>query len=47
VLMNDIDVTYGSALGAMIIHGYIDVNKIPVPPSAADIAALKQITFLG
>lgn len=47
VLMNDTDVTYGPALSAMIIHGYIDVNKIPVPPSAADMAALKQITFLG
>lgn len=47
VLMNDTDVTYGSALSAMIIHGYIDVTKIPVPPSAADIVALKQITFLG
>lgn len=47
VLMNDTDVTYGSALSAMIIHGYIDVNKMPVPPSDADIAALRQITFLG
>lgn len=47
VLMNDTDVTYGSALSAMIIHGYIDVNKMPVPPNDADIAALRQITFLG
>jgi hypothetical protein len=47
VLMNDIDVTYGPALGAMIIHGFIDINKMPDKPSAADIAALRQIVFIG
>lgn len=46
VLMNDVDVTYGANTGAMIIHGFIDVKKIPNKPSAADIAALKQIVFL-
>lgn len=47
VLMNDVDVTYGNNLGAMIIHGFIDVNKLPAKPSPADIKALSQITFLG
>lgn len=47
VLENDVDVTYGPALGAMLIHGFIDVKKMPIEPTAADIAALKQITFLG
>lgn len=47
VLMNDVDVTYGPNLGAMIVHGFIDINKMPYKPSPADIAALKQITFLG
>lgn len=47
VLMNDVDVTYGPAAGAMIIHGFIDTSKLPDKPSAADIAALKQITFIG
>lgn len=46
VLMNDVDVTYGERPGAMIIHGFIDVNKIPHAPSADDIAALPQITFI-
>lgn len=33
VLLNDVDVTYGPAPGAMIIHGFIDLNKIPEPPA--------------
>ena len=47
VLMDDVDVTYGPELGAMIIHGFIDKKKMPVAPSEADITALKQITFIG
>lgn len=46
VLMNDVDVTYGPNVGAMIIHGFIDAEKIPDKPTAADIAALTQIVFL-
>lgn len=46
VLFNDVDVTYGSAAGAMLIHGFIDLNKIPVAPTPEEVAALKQITFL-
>lgn len=33
VLLNDVDVTYGPAPGAMVIHGFIDLNKIPEPPA--------------
>jgi hypothetical protein len=29
VLMNDVDVTYGPSEGAMIIHGFIAVDKMP------------------
>lgn len=47
VLFNDVDVTYGPASGAMIIHGFIDLAKIPTPPDAAELAALKQITFIA
>lgn len=47
VLFNDVDVTYGPTSGAMIIHGYIDLAKIPTPPDAAELAALKQITFIA
>ncbi|ERM20335.1 hypothetical protein [Brevibacillus laterosporus] len=46
VLLNDTDVTYGPASGAMVIHGFIDVSKIPNQPDVAETAALKQITFL-
>lgn len=47
VLLNDVDVTYGPAPGAMVIHGFIDVNKLPNAPDDAEIAALKQITFIA
>lgn len=29
VLFNDVDVTYGPAPGAMTIHGFIDLSKLP------------------
>lgn len=29
ILMNDVDVTYGPSEGAMIIHGFIAVDKMP------------------
>ncbi|MDT2241155.1 hypothetical protein P7H16_21815 [Paenibacillus larvae] len=45
--MNDTDVTYGPASGAMIIHGFIDSAKIPTPPDDATKAVLNQITFLA
>lgn len=47
VLMNDVDVTAGDAPGAMIIHGFIDLDKIPAAPVADVVAALKgRVTFL-
>lgn len=46
VLLNDVDVTYGPASGAAVIHGFIDLDKLPEAPVAEAIAALKQITFL-
>ncbi|MEK3722303.1 hypothetical protein [Paenibacillus sp. FSL H8-0034] len=46
VLFNDVDVTLGPAPGAMLIHGFIDLAKIPTAPAVEEIAALKQITFL-
>ncbi|MBS4172115.1 hypothetical protein [Bacillus sp. FJAT-49736] len=46
VLFNDVEVTYGPAPGAMLIHGFVDLNKLPTAPSTDAIAALKQITFL-
>lgn len=46
VLFYDVDVTYGPAPGALMIHGFVDLAKIPVAPTAEEVAALKQITFL-
>lgn len=46
VLLNDVDVSYGDAPGAMLIHGFVDINKLPAEPEDEEIAALKQITFL-
>lgn len=47
VLLNDVDVTYGPAPGAMVIHGFINLNKLPEAPVADVVAALKgRITFL-
>lgn len=47
VLLTDVDVTYGDASGTMIIHGFIDLSKLPEVPSADAVAALKnRIVFL-
>lgn len=46
VLLNDVDVTYGPASGAMIIHGFIDLNKLPEAPAAEAKTALKGIFFI-
>jgi len=47
VLLNDVDVTNGDAPGAMLIHGFVNLSKLPEVPSADAIAALKtRITFL-
>ncbi|GKU79866.1 hypothetical protein [Paenibacillus sp. L3-i20] len=47
VLFDDVDVTYGPASGAMVIHGFINRSKLPAAPDAAEVTALKQITFLA
>jgi hypothetical protein len=46
VLFYDVDVTYGPAQGAALIHGFIALEKIPAAPSTEEKTALKQITFL-
>lgn len=45
VVLNDVDVTHGDALGAVVKRGFIDLTKLPVAPEATAITALKQITF--
>lgn len=47
VLFNDVDVTYGPASGALLIHGFPDLAKLPEAPTEEAIAALKQITFIA
>lgn len=48
VLLNDADVTYGPEPGAAILHGFIDLNKLPEAPDAAAVTALAgRIVFLG
>ena len=47
VLLNDVDVTFGDASGAMLIHGFVNLTKLPAAPVADVITALKgRITFL-
>lgn len=46
LLLNDVDVTYGPAPGAMLIHGFVDIGKLPEAPTAEVVTALKQVTFI-
>ena len=46
VLLYDVDVTYGDAPGAAVIHGFVSKAKLPTAPDAAAITALRGITFL-
>jgi len=46
ILFHDVDVTYGPAPGTVLIHGFVDLNKLPAEPTAEEKEALKQITFL-
>lgn len=46
ILFNDVDVTYGDAPGAMLVHAFVKTGALPEVPSAAAIAALKMIQFM-
>jgi len=46
VLLNDVDVTYGPAPGAMILHGFVAADKLPEPPSTGAKDALPMIAFI-
>lgn len=50
VLLNDVDVTSGSAPCALLIHGFVNVAKIPGRPTAAMKTAFAtglQLAFIG
>lgn len=46
VLLQDVDVTYGPIDGVMVIHGFIDLAKLPEPPCKDAQEVLKNITFM-
>lgn len=47
VLLNDVDVTYGAAPGAAVLHGFINLNRLPEAPVAAAVTALAgRVMFL-
>lgn len=47
VLLNNVDVTYGPASGSMIIHGFIDLNKLSEVPHANAVKAMAgRVVFL-
>lgn len=52
VLFNDVDVTYGDAPASLLIHGYIDLKKLPATDKENAVKAhvkeaLPQIKFIG
>jgi len=47
VLMHDVDVTDGEALGTMIIRGVLDGTKLPANITAAQKATMPMITVVG
>lgn len=47
VLLSDVDVTYGPEGGTMVIHGFVDLTKLPAAPDATAVTALAgRIVFL-
>lgn len=45
ILLNDIDVTAGDAVGALMVEGYVLKDRLPQAPDPQAITALKKITF--
>lgn len=45
ILLEDVDVTNGDALGSLIEEGFIFKDKLPVVPDERAIEKLKKITF--
>ena len=46
IVFNDYDVTNGDVPGAILIHGFVRTDKLPVAADEAAKTALKQVTFL-
>lgn len=46
VVFNDYDVTYGDVNIALLIHGFLRTDRLPVAPSEAAKKALPMVAFL-
>lgn len=46
IILYDIDVTRGPETGAMIIHGFINIDNLPELPAEDAKTALRNITFI-
>lgn len=46
VILNDVDVTYESAMAALMVEGYVYKSNLPVAPTDAAIASLPKLTFV-
>lgn len=46
VVLQDYDVTESDASMAIVLHGFIRVDRLPAPPSAAALKNLRMIYFL-
>ena len=47
VLLKEIDVTFGPAAGAGVYEGTLNLDKLPVAPSAEAKAALNEVKFMS
>lgn len=47
VLLNDVDVTHGPKEGAMVIHGFIAIDKLPYDSNNAEAAAAAGLVLPG
>jgi hypothetical protein len=45
VLYNDVDLTYGNENGPVVVHGVVELAKLPVQPAAEAKTAMKDIRF--
>ena len=45
ILLYDVDVTTGDAIGSLLEDGFVLSARLPVAPQATAITALKKITF--
>lgn len=45
VILSDLDVTDGDCNGAVVVHGFVSINKLPEAPTPAAVAAMPLIAF--